>query len=242
MVQRARLNCADCTWAFYSIYGSSHVGTSYLASFAMRSDDAYHAPVRKFQRLVTDEEIFHGRGYSWGNRDRLYQAENGRVKVCSFLPDWGKTPASTPAGGLSLGDGILEPLEDIQLAAWKGAIVSGAVALFGVVVECENAIVVAQSDGTVTTLPDEPVNWRVFPRSKHYENQLHVVYSDHLEIYSFNQDYFVDQRRKRAGFTFQPRKRPNRPYLTESILVRVGDGETGDRREVSLHSENLQSL
>jgi hypothetical protein len=50
-------------------------------------------------------------------------------------------------------------------------------------------------------IPGEPVNWRVFPRSKHYANHLHVVYDDRLEVWSFNHDYFLDQKKKRLGIT-----------------------------------------
>ena len=46
------------------------------------------------------------------------------------------------------------------------------------------------------------VRWRVFPRSKHYVNHLHVILDDRIEIYSFNNDYFVDQRSKKAGIGF----------------------------------------
>ena len=36
-------------------------------------------------------------------------------------------------------------------------------------------------------------------RSKQYENQLHVVYEDRLEIFSFNHDYFINQKSKLSG-------------------------------------------
>jgi len=51
----------------------------------------------------------------------------------------------------------------------------------------------------IHTFAGEPVNWRIFPRSKHYENQLHIIYNDRLEIISFNHDYFVNQNEKWAG-------------------------------------------
>ena len=51
-------------------------------------------------------------------------------------------------------------------------------------------------------LSGEPINWRVFPRSKFYENHLHIVYPDRLEILSFNDDYFVDQEKKKAGIRY----------------------------------------
>jgi hypothetical protein len=106
-------------------------------------------------------------------------------------------------------DATLQNLGEIEMAEWKGDVISGAVTLFGIVIECEHAMVVVQSDGNVTTIAGEPINWRVFPRSKHYENQLHLIYEDRLDIYSFNQDYLVSQSGKRLGFTYFPSKPSN---------------------------------
>ena len=69
----------------------------------------------------------------------------------------------------------------------------------GVVVELEHALVVYPSRGEPVTIPGEPVNWRVFPRSRHYANQLHVIWEEHLEVWSFNHDYLVDQQNKLLG-------------------------------------------
>jgi hypothetical protein len=165
----------------------------------MNSEDeaGVRNPGRRFERLVEEQEIFHNSGYSWGNRDRLYQAVQGSVRVSRYLPDWGRKGPDARDGGPAI-----QYLGEIQLEAWKGQVISGGVCLFGIVIECENAMVIVPSDGNTLTLPGEPINWRVFPRSKHYENQLHLVYEDGLEIYSFNQDYLVDQTEKRLGFSY----------------------------------------
>ena len=70
----------------------------------------------------------------------------------------------------------------------SGDVLSASTAQFGIIVESERALSVYPSEGTPVVMQGEPVNWRVFPRSKHYENQLHVVWDDHMEILSFNQD------------------------------------------------------
>ena len=90
-------------------------------------------------------------------------------------------------------------LDTISVASWKGEIVSAGVAVFGTVMEFDNAIVLHLSNGKIKTIKGEPVRWRVFPRSRHYENHLHIIYDDRLEIWSFNHDYFVDQSAKRLG-------------------------------------------
>jgi len=181
----------DCQWTFYSIYGSSHLNNGVMASFVKDYDEHQKGIYeRKFSRLIFDEEIFEHSGYSWGTQDKLYQSAPGRVRVVKYTP-WQKDSESN-----------FTNLGEIELASWKGGVISGDTALFGTVIECEEAIVVVLSNDKIFTFPGEPVNWRVFPRSKNYENQLHIVYEDRIEILSFNHDYFVDQYNKKAGTSF----------------------------------------
>lgn len=181
-------NCVDCNWAFYSIYGSSHLVGGKLASFKKTTplDGGFE---RELQSVISGTDIFSERGYSWGNQDKLCLAKPGCIRVVRYEP-WTETK--------------LVDIGSIEIDRWKGAPVSGRVALFGTVVEYDNALVVIPSGlGKIVTLRGEPVNWRVFPRSKHYENQLHVIYDDRLEIWSFNHDYFIDQKLKVAGITYR---------------------------------------
>jgi len=145
---------------------------------------------RTLEKIVPGKRIFHRRGYSWGTQDKICMATDGCVDVVQYNP-WRKTDEAR-----------LRPLGSIHLRPWKGRVIAGGVALFGTIIECENAVVVVPSEGEAITLPGEPVNWRVFPRSKYYKNLLHIIYEDRLEIYSFNHDYFVDQKMKRSGIRF----------------------------------------
>ena len=196
-------NCTAANWLYFSTYGSSHVGDGFLADFKMierkrQSDiarDWIGPNVRKLEKIVTAQKIFLEKGYSWGTKDKICQATNSRVEVVQYNP-WKETDEER-----------LRPLGTIQLQPWKGKVISGGIALLGTIIECENAIVVVPSEGDPITLPGEPVNWRVFPRSKYYENTLHIVYEDSLEIYSFNHDYFVDQKTKRSGIRFAESRR-----------------------------------
>ncbi|MBF0552212.1 MAG: hypothetical protein HQK60_16960 [Deltaproteobacteria bacterium] len=181
-------NCVDCNWTFYSIYGSSHLGPGYLAAFEKiyRKQDGHRPGERRFKSLISESSIFKEHGYSWGVQDKLCQAQSGRVHIVRYRPR----------------EDLSQQFQDlgvIELASWKGGVVSGGVASFGVVIECENAIVVLPSEGTPITFPGEPVNWRVFSHSKYYQNQLHIIYDDRMEIISFSHDYFVNQQEKRAG-------------------------------------------
>jgi hypothetical protein len=110
-------------------------------------------------------------------------------------------------------------LADIDLKEWKGRVIGGGSAHFGNIVECENALVVVQSDGNTFTIPEPVTRWRVYPRSLNYENHLHVILDDRLEIYSFHHDYFSNQMEKNIGIEFQPKEYKTRipvSYLDES--------------------------
>ena len=200
--QVTKQHCNGCDWAYYSIYGKSHVNNGFLASFDLddEEDDQVDAEtfwqekrlrstrrIRSFKRVVKSTSLFGSEGYSWAFRERIYQATPGKISVMKYAPwEQGRNEK-------------YEFLETINVASWKGEIVSAGVAVFGTIMEFDNAIVLHLSNGEVMTLPGEPLRWRVFPRSRHYENQLHVIYRDRLEIWSFNHDYFVDQRNKKLG-------------------------------------------
>jgi hypothetical protein len=184
-------NCVDCQWTFQSIYGSSHIAHGFLAEYEKVALDP-HRFTRAFERIVDDSEIFQDVGYSWGTQDKICQAIDGRVHIVNYVPASEKKPAR------------LDQLQTINLDPWKGEVVSGKLAVFGAIIECDAAIVVALSDESVVTLRGEPINWRVFPKSVRYENHLHVVYDDHVLVASFNQDYFVDKKQKRVGIKYYP--------------------------------------
>jgi hypothetical protein len=212
-VQLAKLNCVDCNWAFYSIYGSSHVGPGYLAAFKNEREPNQEMRTREFLQLLRDDTIFHNSGYSWGNQDKLCQVSDGQVRIMRYQPWQGDVQNSfEDLGGIDMTARSLD-FTEIGLAPWKGGVVSGGIALFGTIVECQNAVVVIPSQGAVITLPGEPVNWRVFPRSVQYENQLHLIYEDKMEILSFNHDYFVDQNEKRSGIKYTDYELPRRIRL-----------------------------
>lgn len=190
----AHQNCVDCSWIFQSLYGSSFTGPGYLAQ-STREKERRHKRLPNHvmtSNLVTEETIFHHRGYSWGTRDLLCQVRDNAVRVVRYSPN-----ARTQ-------DGLLQDLGTIEIEGWKGDVVSGRVAVFGIIIECDEAIVIKPSVGPVITLAGEPVRWRTFPGSARYENQLHVIYENRLEVFSFTHDYFVNQTEKRVGYRFLP--------------------------------------
>ena len=190
-------SCRDCRWAYFSVFASSD-SSGYLAEFSKWSDGEYNREAdRHFERVESASEIFGSDGYCWGTQDKLCQAIRIPIKVVKYEP-WSPDPENR-----------IHQIGTVNFDPWKGEVISAATANFGVVVELENALVVFPSEGKPITFPGEPVNWRVFPRSRHYENQLHVVYEDRLKILSFNQDYLVNQDEKLLGISVFSRQRRN---------------------------------
>lgn len=198
----SNLHSSSSRWAFYSIFSSSHHNAGYLADFERERDSkrpSFDPGTRTFRRIIPSEEIFAGSSYSWGHQDKLCQVRGRTITVVQFQPWKEETP--------------FIPLGELRLRDFKGEVVTGDSALFGFIIECDNGIVVMDSTLENIWIPGEPVNWRVFTRSKFYENQLHIVYDSRLEIYSFNDDYFVNQETKKAGIKYyEQKRRPGRNY------------------------------
>jgi hypothetical protein len=191
----SELHSSSSRWTFQSIFSSSHHNSGYLADFERERDphpSNYYSATRKFRRIISSEEIFAKSSYSWGHQDKLCQVRDRTITVVQFHP-WDE-------------ENTFLPLGELQLRDFKGEVVTGDSALFGFIIECDNGIVVMDSNLENIWIPGEPVNWRIFSRSKFYENQLHIVYDDRLEIYSFNDDYFVNQETKKAGIKYYEHK------------------------------------
>jgi hypothetical protein len=215
--QVSPLSCSACEWSYYSIFCSSYESGGYLADFSYatpeedahtsQEDDelfaftgrtrfgnglhAFSERVREFEEIVPAAKIFNSQGYTWGCRDKVCQSSNGTIHVAKYKP-WAEDAQDR-----------IRRLDDVKLASGFGPIVSAALATFGVVVECEDGLIVLRSDDGQASIVGEPVNWRVFPRSKHYANHLHIVYDDRLEIWSFNHDFILNQEKKRLGIVMK---------------------------------------
>ncbi|MCI0449511.1 MAG: hypothetical protein L0Y79_06970 [Chlorobi bacterium] len=200
-------------WSYSSVYSSSQISKCFIAVFNwidnLSSDDFFSRDRafrssrkgRKFEGFFYDNQIFHSedRGaLSWGCGDKIYRAKGNYIEIAKF--NQYKTRETTEF------EKLFNYVDKIHLQAWKGNIISAGISFFGSIIECENALVVLKSDGEFVNIPGQSTRWRVYPRSKRYENHLHVIFDDRLVIYSFNQDYFVDQLTKKYGMYYN-RKR-----------------------------------
>lgn len=203
-------HCSECHWAYYSIFGSSSKGHGFLAAYTKTG----RSPVleRQLEGIILDSELFgvdngYSETYSWAAHDKICQIYNGSIRVAKYKPS-----APEPEDRFRL-------LGTIPLERHGEEVVTARVALFGTVVELDSSLVVIASDSSIFHAAGEPVSWRVFPRSRHYENHLHICYDDRLEILSFNHDYQIPQSTKLSGISASFRTR--REIFGSALLAPV---------------------
>jgi len=173
-------------WNYSSIFSSSYVDVSFMAAFKWEERELV------FKDLIYQSLIFGESGFSWGLQDKIYIVTKRGLDVRRFVQS-----------NLGTDKTAFEPLQSVEYTDWQGDIVGGGVGLFGTIVETDNALFVFQSNNEVFHINGPITRWRVFPRSIRYENQLHVILKDRINIYSFNHDYFVDQKQKNAGIIYR---------------------------------------
>jgi len=195
-------------YTYWSIYNSSLIDKSYLALYRLNKtmDLIDNSNVflsnasfkREYQETISENKIFNVRTnknyLSWGVGDKIYRATDFGLEIVKFnnMPNEDKD------------EKYFTPMRQINLLPWKGKVIDGGTAYFGTIVECENALIVMLSNGESKTIEGPVTRWRVYPRSLNYENHLHVIKDDRIEIYSFNQDYFLNQKEKVLGIEHKP--------------------------------------
>ena len=200
----AKRPCSSCDWAFQSVMGWT-AGSAFLASFRQEKDLNTRRTTRIFDRIVETAEMFDSSpsasgmgGFTWGCREKIYRINDGAVEVSNYVP----TPIreKRSKSGAPGSQKQFEQRGSFKLDFDATSAIATGTAPFGTVLEFDDRLLVLRSDGVVEEFVGEPVHWRVFPRSEHYSNQLHIIYDDRLEIISFVHDYFVDQTSKLSGF------------------------------------------
>ncbi|MGH7941481.1 MAG: hypothetical protein ACREFR_10470, partial [Limisphaerales bacterium] len=168
-------DCTDCSWAYYSIMGSSHKEGGIFAEYVRDGgEDNQYRPKRakanghdfepsnlgrswrdtpklrrKFEKIIGPGEIFKEEGYCWGGKDKICQAREGVMTVARYSP-W------------EMNGERLRVLRRVTFDSARRNPFGGAVAPFGSVIELDKAIVIVRSDDEQFTVPGVPINWRVF--------------------------------------------------------------------------------
>ena len=212
-------------WMYGSIFSSSYFNQGFLADYWLENkkgvDRKEDERVRTLlnvspaQQLLAHNNLNGKSGesssFSWGVEDKICYVEGQTIKVVQY------NPYEYPESGKRF-----KNLGEIKSQQLGNSIVRADSALFGYIVEGDDGLLVISSllgenglSEESQWLEGEPVNWRVFPNSKFYTNQLHIVYEDCLCIHSFNQDYFVDQAAKKAGISHLTRI----PYYSKKAPI-----------------------
>lgn len=181
-------------WSFASLYSSSYVDSGFLAAFGWDVNQDTGKFERRFKRIISDSRIFEKPGFSWGSQEKIYLVNCNTIEVVRYVQSGVNRENE---------DSAFQHLESIGFDAMHGSIISGGIAYFGIIIEYEDALSVLCSDDALIILPEAVARWRVYPRSKRYENHLHIIYEDRLAVYSFNHDYFVDQAYKLKGIQYR---------------------------------------
>lgn len=182
------------TFANYSnlsIYSSSLSGISYLALFKWeKSVESNDYSCRKYSEIFDSFSIFgdNSKSLSWGGDGKFFKITETGFNIVAF-DNYGKSD-------------IFTAMREYKESMNKGRVIGGSSAYFGNIVEFEEGLLIVQSDGNSLFIDQPVIRWRIYPRSKNYENQLHVLLDDCMEIYSFNHDYFLSQSDKIIGINY----------------------------------------
>lgn len=200
----ASMPCSACEWALNSIFGWSD-NDACLASFCDEKQKKSRTTNRVFEKTLDQEQILekaalksNGRPRIWGSHEKLYALTSKVLQVVDFRPASKiKQPDSDRVTAYKA---KFTKVGEIFVDFNASQVIATGTALFGVVVELNDMLVVIKSDNSVERFDGAPVHWRIFPRSSRYSNQLHIIYDDHMVIVSFSHDYFIVQANKLAGF------------------------------------------
>jgi hypothetical protein len=203
-VQISQKHSSFANYTFWSIYNTSLIDSSYMALFDLQKvektfDFSGSKFVREFKEEINETQIFNvtnGSHLSWGVDDKIYRATENGFEIVKFR--------NKPK--FDQGETYFNQIQNIDLHPWKGKVIGGSTSYYGTIVECENALIVMLSNGDTKTIPGPITRWRIYPRSMNYQNHLHVIKEDRIEIFSFNQDYFLDQNEKLLGLEFKQRR------------------------------------
>lgn len=188
--QISKKHSSFANYNFLSIYSSSLVDSSFMAYYGWKTEGNKYQ--REYQTEYFQDAIFeHKQGLSWGAGDKIYLANKSGIDIVRFSNDK-KSKAEHKT--FSLIDHYKKQINK--------EIIGGSTAYFGNIIEFIDGLWVVRSDNEITRINKPITRWRIYPRSINYENQLHVILDDQLDVYSFNHDYFISQVKKTMGLAF----------------------------------------
>lgn len=213
----ANRHCDGVDWAFSSVFATSTVSGGFLVGrywepdrepddydYDSSADQIDWNPVRPVSALrhLVEAGTFAASAVqgalpepslSWAGGDKVYMINERELATSRFVQKnlvRGLEGASTELGRVELE------------VPGKRPVAAGA-SYFGTVIEFDDSLLVVSSDESQSMI-DEPVTrWRTYPRSTNYQNHLHLIFDDHIDVLAFYGDYLIDQRAKRFGSEYR---------------------------------------
>lgn len=203
-VRLANRPCSACDWAFQSVVGWTTNNAFFVNYFETDKAKDPAGRSRVIDRVYEESEMFSSMsrpGVAWGAREKMYRLDSKGITVSNYSRGKKQGPSKTTNGKTEKSkkpsfEGFGYIKNDFSIEEF----VSAGTAPFGTVLEFDEHITVIRSDGFTDHFVGEPVQWRIFPRSSNYSNQLHIIYEDYMLVVSFVHDYFVNQAEKLSGF------------------------------------------
>lgn len=206
-------------YTYMSVYNSSLSGKCSMAEFSLRQIDKNH---KKFLRekagIIDSKSLFNSKedAFSWGVQDKIYRVANGGFEVIKYNPYFKEY----------CGEQKFKRLRKFNCMFPKDKIISAGTALFGNILEYDDhLVVITNKEKEIYSIPGPITRWRIYPRSRYYLNQLHVILDDKIDIYSFNNDFFQNQSSKRIGIQYYQRMYDKKDSLRNLYIDSEDDDE-----------------
>lgn len=184
---------------YSSIMVGSYLSDSYfIENYYVQKKRKTKKPMKLNDIFCSDDEAFYTSG-----QDKIYRITKTGIYLITFTQS--RVEKDKEFSDVEL---ILE--KDFGL----NEIVSASVELFGIVIEYKTKLEIILSDNSFISFDTNHglVNWRTFPRSQNYTNQIHLIYEDRIEIISINHDFLINQQEKKFGVRYT-----GLDYLREKI-------------------------
>lgn len=195
----SRKHSSFSNYNYANLYNSSVASDSFMAYFNWKvtNDELLEKKTysRQYEREISEGNIFNGsekNNLSWGLNEKIFRVYEKGFEVVNF----------NGFAKEEKGESKFTLIDTIESNVFNGRAISGSSVYFGNVVEYENSLVILLVDGSRYVINQPVTRWRVYPRSLNYQNHLHVILEDKIEVYSFNQDYFQQQKAKTLGIEF----------------------------------------
>ena len=200
-------NCIACSWSSFDVIGTAGAGDAgFVAAFAKPQKDETESGLSSI--TTTSRQLLDVIG-----SDDLFQASDGLLfgadnllvmtSLSSIYVDGWNPYRRREDRGVDLQKSLFSKYA-LTVDELTDAAIDGAVAVFGVAIEMDSALLVRGVSGDISGF-GEPVNWRTYPRSRRYLNQLHVTYDDYLSIFAFVDDYFISDQARSPAAASRPR-------------------------------------